>query len=91
MIPKWNCEETMVTITVKNMPEQIYERIKMQAKANRRSVNSEIVFILEQAFPKRTSIEVNEILERARKARELTANHTITANEIEKMINEGRE
>ncbi len=80
----------MVTITIKNIPEQIYEHIKAQAKNNHRSINGEILSILEQAISL-PPIDVRATLERARKVRELTANYTITADEIEKMINEGRE
>jgi antitoxin FitA len=90
MVPKWNREEDVVTITVKNIPEQIYERIKAQAKANHRSINGEILSILEQAVSL-PPIDVQATLERARKVRELTAKYTVTADEIEKMINEGRE
>ncbi|HLO14109.1 MAG TPA: Arc family DNA-binding protein [Anaerolineales bacterium] len=81
----------MVTVTIKNIPEDIYEKIKMQAKANRRSVNSEIISIFEHAVQKRTPIDVQEILERARKVRELTANYTITNEEIDRWKKEGRE
>jgi antitoxin FitA len=90
MVPKWNREEDVVTITVKNIPAQIYERLKAQAKTNHRSVNGEILSILEQAVSL-PPIDVQATLERARKVRELTAKYTVTADEIEKMINEGRE
>ena len=80
----------MVTVTIKNIPEEVYERIKTQAKVNHRSINGEILFILEQAISL-APIDVQTTLERARKVRELTAHYTITASEIEKMINEGRE
>jgi len=81
----------MVTITVKNIPEELYERIKLRAKANRRSVNSEIISIFEQAIPNRTPMDVKEVLERARKVRELTAHYTVTAEEIDSWKKEGRE
>jgi len=81
----------MVTITVKNIPEEIYERIKLQAKANRRSINSEIIAIFEHAIPKRTPADMNEILERARKVRELTSPYTVTKGEINRWKKEGRE
>lgn len=80
----------MVTVTVKNIPDQVYERIKTQAKTNHRSINGEILSILEQAISI-PPIDVMETLKRARKVRELTANYNITADEIEKLINEGRE
>jgi plasmid stability protein len=91
MVPKWNSEVYMVTITIKNIPAELYEKIKMQAKANRRSVNSEIISIFEHAVQKRTPIDVQEILERARKVRELTAHCTVTNEEINKWKKEGRE
>ena len=81
----------MVTITVKNIPEEIYERIKLQAKENRRSINGEIIAIFEQAIPKHTPMDVKEVFERARKVRELTAHYTATADEIDRWIKEGRE
>jgi antitoxin FitA len=80
----------MVTITIKNIPPQIYERIKSQARKNHRSINGEILSILEQAIAV-PPIDVNATLERTRKLRELTADYVISADEIEKLINEGRE
>jgi len=91
MVPKWNHEENMVTITIKNIPEEIYEKIKLQAKTNRRSVNSEIISIFEHAVQKRTPMNVQEILESARKVRELTAHYTATNEEIDRWKKEGRE
>ncbi|MCC6301019.1 MAG: Arc family DNA-binding protein [Anaerolineales bacterium] len=80
----------MVTLTIKNVPEIVYDRIKEQAKLNHRSINGEILSILEQAISL-PPIDVQKTLEQARKIRELTANYKITAREIDKMINEGRE
>jgi plasmid stability protein len=80
----------MVTITIKNVPPEIYERIKTQAKNNHRSINGEILSILEQAISI-PPIDVKATLERTRKLREMTADYVITADEIEKLINEGRE
>jgi plasmid stability protein len=80
----------MVTITIKNVPPEIYERIKIQAKNNHRSINGEILSILEQAISI-PPIDVKATLERTRKLREMTADYVITADEIEKLINEGRE
>ena len=81
----------MVTITIKNIPAEIYEKIKVQAKANRRSVNSEIISIFEHAVQKRTPMDIQEILERAHKIRELTAHYTISNEEIDRWKKEGRE
>jgi len=81
----------MATITIKNIPEEIYKKIKLQAQVNHRSVNSEIISIFEHAIQKRTSMDAKKILERARKVRKFTAHHIATAEEIERWINRGRE
>lgn len=80
----------MTTITVKNIPPILYGRLKQQAENNRRSINSEIITILEKALTIRP-IDAEAVLESTRKLREMTAKYTATAEEIEKMINEGRE
>ncbi len=80
----------MVTLTIKNVPPEIYERIKIQARNNHRSINGEVISILEKALSI-PPIDVQATLERTSKIRELTAHYVITADEIEKMINEGRE
>lgn len=40
----------MSTLTVRNIPEPVYERLREQAGRNRRSMSSEIVMLLEQAL-----------------------------------------
>ena len=84
----------MTNLTVKNIPPLIYERLKMQAENNRRSINSEVIVILEKALqvvPQRTSAEVEKLLEQSRKLRELTADYVVTEEEINRWKNEGRE
>lgn len=39
----------MPTITLKGLPDALYERLKLQAAANRRSLNSEVLVCLEHA------------------------------------------
>lgn len=80
----------MTTITIKNLPPTLYERLKQKAKANRRSLNNEVITILEKGLGVRSQNEVEELLEGARKVRELTAHYVLTDDEIEKAINEGR-
>jgi plasmid stability protein len=66
----------MVTITVKSIPDELYERLKASAKANRRSINSEIIICIEHAV---TSRQVNPelLITGARELRELTAGYAI--------------
>jgi plasmid stability protein len=80
-----------VTLTIKNVPPEIYERIKIQAKNNHRSINGEVISILEHAVQKRTPADVQAILERTRKIRELTAHYVVSDEELTRWKKEGRE
>jgi len=37
----------MATVTLKNIPDELYERLKATAQAHRRSINSELIHCLE--------------------------------------------
>jgi antitoxin FitA len=79
----------MPTITLKNIPTDLYERLKQVAAANHRSINSEVIVCLERAYYPR-QVDVVGILERARKLRELTNGYVITDEEINRLKREGR-
>lgn len=83
-------EDLMASVTVKNIPDELYERLKALARVNHRSINSEIIALIERSVGKSPE-EVAEILERTRRIRELTAHYVITDDEITRMKNEGRE
>jgi antitoxin FitA len=91
MVPKRNQKGVfMNNLTIKNIPVEIYERLKVQAKNNHRSINKEIISILEHTLSI-PPLDVAATLERARKIRELTAHYVITDEELTKWKNEGRE
>ena len=79
----------MVAITIKNIPEEIYTRLKQQAQANHRSLNSEIIARLEMAL-RMEPIDVEETLARARQVREWTAHYRIGEDELRGLKDEGR-
>jgi plasmid stability protein len=79
----------MPTITVKNIPEDLYERLKEAARTHRRSINSEVIVCIEKAVGAHKR-DVEDILARARALRELTAEYTITDEEIDQAKSEGR-
>lgn len=57
------------TLTLKNIPDAVYERLKASAGAHRRSLNSEVLVCLEaQLLPER--VPVADRLARARTLRE---------------------
>jgi len=78
----------MPSITVKNIPEPIYNKLKQQAEAQHRSMNSEIIACLEQSVePKRVSPD--EILRQARMMRKKVKG-SLPAKEIQDAIDQGR-
>ena len=78
------------SITLKNIPEPIYWRIKLAAKRHHRSLNSEIIACLEQVLAPR-AIDVEAHLERARRLRESWSGPPLTIEDIEAAIDWGRE
>ncbi|MCC5934637.1 MAG: Arc family DNA-binding protein [Candidatus Cyclonatronum sp.] len=78
----------MPSVTVKNIPESVYNKLKQQAQAQHRSMNSEIIACLERAVePARVSQE--EILHQARLMRSRVRG-SLTAEEIQDAKNQGR-
>jgi antitoxin FitA len=80
----------MATITLKNIPNSLFERLKALAKIRHRSLNSEIIYCLEksasivQEDPQVLRKELEEFRSRVRKKGQLGP------EEIEKAINSGR-
>ena len=79
----------MATVTVKNIPNELYERLKSVAEINRRSINSEIIMCIENTVIS-GRINVDEVLENARQLRRLTAVHPISDEEFNQAKAEGR-
>ena len=79
----------MPTITIKNIPEDLYERLKEAARAHRRSINSEVIVCIEKAVRSRRRT-VDDILARAAILREKTAEYKITDDEIDQAKTDGR-
>jgi len=79
----------MATITIQNIPDDLFEQIKRSADINRRSVNNEIILCLEQNFGMRTE-DVQEILARAQQLREKTSHFYLTDETLMRAKTEGR-
>ncbi|MCX5645889.1 MAG: Arc family DNA-binding protein [Phycisphaerae bacterium] len=79
----------MPTITVKNIPVEVYEKLKRVAEVSHRSINSEIIACIERAV---CSQEVNPdlLLANARKLRAKTASHPIKEREFAQAKTTGR-
>jgi plasmid stability protein len=82
-------EVAMVAVTLKNIPIELYERVKQNAKTNHRSINSELIAIIEQSVMPQP-LDVKAWLEKARQLREMTAHYVIRDEELTGLKNEGR-
>jgi plasmid stability protein len=79
----------MATITVKNIPDAVYERLKAAAAANRRSINSEILVCIERSVAAQP-VAPEHVVARARRLRALTAGSALTAEEFRAIRDAGR-
>jgi plasmid stability protein len=77
------------TITVKNIPAQLYERLKQRAVLHHRSINSEIIALIEErmAAKKRNP---EDFLASARALREKTGRYELRKEFIDRAKREGR-
>ncbi|NWG74765.1 MAG: Arc family DNA-binding protein [Rubrivivax sp.] len=77
------------TLTLKNIPDEVYERLKASAEAHRRSLNSEAIVCLEAVLlPGR--VDPGERIARARALREALPKGKFKARDIDAMKREGR-
>ncbi len=72
----------MKTITVKSIPDDLYERLKQRATENRRSINSEIIVCIERSVQSQKQEEIDDILAKARQMRSWTEANPITNEEL---------
>jgi antitoxin FitA len=78
----------MPSITVKNIPTPLYQKIKKRAKAQHRSINSEIIACLERSTQS-NRISSDDLILQARQMRN-AIKATLTTDEIQKAIDQGR-
>lgn len=79
----------MPTLTLKNIPDALYIQLKEAAQVHRRSLNSEILYCVEQTLGTH-KIDLPKYLEIARNLREKTLHHPLTDKRIHEAKNEGR-
>ena len=66
----------MVNITVNNIPDDLYDRLKQLAEENRRSISSEVVVCIEKTVG-RPIRDPREFLAEARRLRQHVSNYVI--------------
>lgn len=60
---------TMATLTLKNVPPDLYDRLKKTAQKNRRSLNQEAIVRLEEALVHSPSLTKATLMDRIRDRR----------------------
>ena len=78
-----------MTLTLKNIPNEVYDRLKLVAEAHRRSMNSEAIVCLEAILLPR-KVTAAERLARARELRNDLPKGKFKARDIDVMKREGR-
>ena len=74
---------------MKNIPDDLYTKLKTEAARNRRSINSEIIVCIERRLlPERLPAET--IIDRARRLRAGMTDRVFTIEELEQARREGR-
>jgi plasmid stability protein len=79
----------MATVTVKNIPAEVYEKLKKAAEISHRSINSEIIACIERVVCSQ-QIDPDLLLANARRLRAKTAGHPITDREFAQAKAAGR-
>ena len=79
----------MPALTIKNIPDDLYARLKISAQVHRRSLNSEILYCVERTLVP-YKVDVSEHIFSARKIRELTAEYPLTDELLIVAKNDGR-
>lgn len=79
----------MASLTIKNIPDELYEQIKQSAVIHRRSINSELIVGLEKAFHS-VKADAAQHISAAREIRETLANYHFDSDDIQAAKQEGR-
>ena len=79
----------MPALTIKNIPDDLYDRLKEAARTHRRSLNSEILYCVERVLVPYKG-DASEHLAMARKIRKKTAGYTLSDEVLNSAKNAGR-
>ena len=79
----------MASLTIKNIPDDLYEHLKQAANAHHRSINSELIYCLERTLLP-TKLSAMELKNAAKTLRERVIADRIDPDEIDAAKNEGR-
>jgi plasmid stability protein len=79
----------MATLTIKNIPTDLYERLKESAAQDHRSINNQVIVCLERAL-RSPRIDADAVLTGARALRQKTSHYFLTDRTLSRVKQEGR-
>lgn len=79
----------MATMTIKNIPDDLYDALKRAAARHRRSLNQQVIVQLEAGLHDEP-LDVEKFLSGARRVREQLTGVWLTDELLDELINEGR-
>lgn len=79
----------MATLTIKNVPDAIVRKLKVQAARNRRSLNSEVIDVL-ASNGQPAPVDVEALLARARAVRTIPETVRLTTRQLKAWKTAGR-
>ncbi len=79
----------MASLTIKNIPDNLYEHLKHAASNHHRSINSEVIVCLEKALLP-TKASALDLKSSAQRLREKVNKSTFTIDDIDAAKQEGR-
>jgi len=82
MVANWKERLMPTTLTLKNIPEAVYDRLKLAAQMHRRSLNSEAIVCLESVLLP-TKMMPSERVARARELRAALPSAKFRARDID--------
>ena len=75
-------------ITIRDIPDEVYEKLKQQAELHQRSINSEVIYYLKQMVRSHRP-DPDQIIARAKKLKR-QAKGSRTLQDIQQAIDQGR-
>lgn len=76
------------SITIRDIPDEVYEKLKRQAELHQRSINSEVIFYLKQMVRSHRP-DPDQVIARAKRLKR-EAKGSLTVQEIRDAIDLGR-
>ena len=80
----------MATLTIKNLPDDLYAQLKDRAAGNRRSINSEAILAVERALTEPVAADPARMLTTLRESRAGLKGIYLTDKELRRARESGR-